>query len=125
SDEARRFVEQERGKAGAGEENLWIIADAGRSGNEGAAAFFDSEARKVFGVSVREEDLAPSILARLGVPPARDLDGSPLVPLFVPGSLDLQTVASFGRRTSREPVAEESVSGREYLKRLKSLGYLN
>ncbi|MGH9441947.1 MAG: hypothetical protein ACRD16_06700, partial [Thermoanaerobaculia bacterium] len=38
SDEARRFVEQERGKAGAGEENLWIIADAGRSGNEGAAA---------------------------------------------------------------------------------------
>jgi hypothetical protein len=122
---ARQFLEGEMRKAKAGEESLWLIADAGRSGNEGAAAFVDSEATGRPGMRARPEDLAPTILARLGIPAARDLGGSPQTALFAPAALERREVPTFGSRTSREPVAEDSASGREYLQKLKSLGYLN
>ena len=121
---ARQFVEEEMRKAKAGEENLWLVADAGRSGNEGAAAFVDSEAAERPASAARPEDLAPTILTRLGIPSARDLEGSPLTALFAPGALERREVPTFGSRNSREPVAD-SASGREYLQKLKSLGYLN
>lgn len=125
SDTARQFVQEELQRAKAGEESLWLIADAGRAGDEGAAVFVDSAATVSSRTPARAEDLAPTILARLGIPPARDLEGSPLAALFAAGALEERRVPTFGTRTSREPAAEESASGREYLRKLKSLGYLN
>jgi hypothetical protein len=122
---ARRFVQEEMQRAKAGEESLWLVADAGRAGEEGAAAFVDSAATGSSRTPARAEDLAPTILARLGIPPALDLDGSPLAGLFAAGALEERRIPTFGTRISREPAAAESASGREYLRKLKSLGYLN
>jgi len=122
---ARRFVQEEMQKAKAGEESLWLIADAGRAGSEGAAVFLDSAAAGSARLPARAEDLAPTILARLGIPAARDLEGAPLAGLFAAGALEERRVPGYGNRVSREPAAEESASGREYLQKLKSLGYLN
>jgi hypothetical protein len=74
-------------------------------------------------VKIRPEDVAPSILARLGVPPARDLDGRPVAGLFAPGSVETVTVATYGPRIA-PPAAARPESDREYLEKLRSLGYL-
>lgn len=72
----------------------------------------------------RPEDVAPSILARAGVPFARDLPGRPLAALFAPGMVETQSVETYGPRIA--PAATVRREGdREYLERLKSLGYLN
>lgn len=72
---------------------------------------------------MRPEDAAPSILARAGVPAARDLGGAPVAALFSPGSLETATVASYGPRVL-PPAAAAPESDREYLEKLRSLGYL-
>jgi hypothetical protein len=63
------------------------------------------------------------VLARAGVPAARDLVGVPVAALFAPGSLETATVASYGPRVAPagSPAPE---SDREYLEKLRSLGYL-
>jgi hypothetical protein len=72
---------------------------------------------------IRPADVAPSILARTGVPPARDLPGQPVASLFAPGTLETATVATYGPRIF--PVtAAAPASDREYLEKLRSLGYL-
>ncbi len=75
-------------------------------------------------VAIRPEDVAPSILARAGVPSAADLVGRPVPALFAPGSLDTETVPSYGPRVAPEAPPRRG-SDREYLEKLKSLGYLN
>jgi hypothetical protein len=75
-------------------------------------------------VAMAPEDVAPSILARAGVPPAADLAGRPVSKLFAPGSLDTETVPSYGPRVAPGAPARRG-SDREYLEKLKSLGYLN
>jgi hypothetical protein len=84
---------------------------------------FDGTAAAPRSVRIRPEDAAPSILARSGVPPARDLPGAPVPALFAPGTLDSSTVASYGPRVvpAAAPAPE---SDREYLEKLRSLGYL-
>jgi hypothetical protein len=72
----------------------------------------------------RPEDVAPSILARAGVPFARDLPGRPVAALFAPESLEAQSVETYGPRIAPAPPARRG-SDREYLEKLKSLGYLN
>ena len=74
-------------------------------------------------VRIRPEDVAPSILARSGVPAPRDLAGAPVAALFAPGSLETLTVASWGPRVV-PPAAVRPESDREYLEKLRSLGYL-
>jgi hypothetical protein len=73
---------------------------------------------------MRTEDVAPSILARVGVPAARDLPGRPIPDLFRPGSLETSTVPTWGERVAA-PASAPRGSDREYLEKLKSLGYLN
>jgi hypothetical protein len=72
---------------------------------------------------IRPEDVAPSVLARAGVPAARDLAGRPVEALFSPGTLEATTVATYGPRLAAV-AAEAPASDREYLEKLKSLGYL-
>jgi hypothetical protein len=73
---------------------------------------------------IRSFDVAPSLLARAGIPAARDLAGRPAERLFRPGMLEKATVATYGDRTP--PAAPPpKATDREYLEKLKSLGYLD
>ncbi len=75
-------------------------------------------------IRIRPEDVAPSILARAGVPAARDLPGRPARSLFRSDRMEQSTVESYGPRVL--PASGRSrASDREYLEKLKSLGYLN
>ena len=72
---------------------------------------------------IRSFDVAPSVLARAGIPAAHDLAGRPATALFAPGSLETSTVATYGDRVvAPAPAARET--DREYLEKLRSLGYL-
>jgi hypothetical protein len=68
--------------------------------------------------------VTPSVLARAGIPAARDLVGRPAGSLFASGSLETTTVASYGDRVAPSLPARRDTD-REYLEKLKSLGYLN
>ena len=72
---------------------------------------------------VRPEDAAPSILARSGIPAARDLSGVPVPALFAPGTMETATVESYGPRVVPAAIPAPE-SDREYLEKLRSLGYL-
>jgi len=74
-------------------------------------------------VRIRAEDAAPSILARAGVPVAQDLPGRPAAGLFAQGTLESATVPTYGARIV-PPGSSAPESDREYLEKLRSLGYL-
>lgn len=92
------------------------------AGALGRMVVFDGEA-PVRTVRIRPEDVAPSLLARAGVPAARDLPGRPVPILFRPGSLDPATVETYGPRVV-PALSASTRTDREYLEKLKSLGYL-
>ncbi|MEO8431325.1 MAG: hypothetical protein ABI592_07435 [Acidobacteriota bacterium] len=120
----RLFLEREAGRARSGGTVLVVLAadSHGPAGAQAAATVFDGRAPAV--VRIRPVDVAPSILARAGIPAASDLPGRPVPALFREGSLETLTVPTYGARS--EPQAARSpTSDREYLKKLKSLGYLN
>jgi hypothetical protein len=122
---ARRFLEEELARARRGEESLWVVFDAGRSGDRGGLWVGGAGASNAVPAAAAPEDVAPSLLARLGIPPAADLAGAPLTRLFAPGQMDPRRVATYGTRISREPAGRPTEAGREYLQKLRSLGYLN
>ncbi len=93
-------------------------------GIEHPASDFTRFARSGMSLRIRPEDVAPSLLARAGVPVARDLPGHPVAALFWEGSLETETISTYGPRVAPAP-ARSASSDREYLQRLKSLGYLN
>ena len=73
---------------------------------------------------MRPEDAAPSILARAGVPAARDLSGRPVAgALFPAGTLETAGVPTYGPRVA-PPASTAPESDEEYLEKLRSLGYL-
>ncbi len=112
------------GRAARGECALVVLAADSHPGPAalGRMVVFDgaSPARTV---RMRPEDAAPSILARLGVPAARDIGGRPVAALFAAGSLETATVATYGARVV-PPASAAPESDREYLEKLRSLGYL-
>jgi len=118
----RAFLGREVARARAGREVLWVVADSGRAGTAGGWAALDPAAlpgRRVSGA----EAIAPFVIARLGIPVARDLAAPPDFGSFLPGALETGTVTSYGdRRSTSKPEATET--GRQYLEKLKSLGYL-
>jgi hypothetical protein len=123
--QVRRFLEDEISRALAGPGALIVIAADShpRSGALGRMTVFDGAGEWKM-IRARPSDVTPSILARAGVPPAQDLAGQPLALLFRGGSLETTTVATYGPRIA--PAAPRSrQSDREYLEKLKSLGYLN
>ncbi len=119
---AREFVAARIAAARADGGALWLLADAGRSGSTGGWALVDPAAERA-AASARPEDVAPTAIARLGVPPARDLAGSPRAEMFRPGALEAASVATYGERRLAA-AAQPTETGREYLEKLKSLGYL-
>lgn len=55
---------------------------------------------------------------------ASDLPGEPAVALFRPGTLESTEVATYGERIAPAMEARQETD-REYLEKLRSLGYLN
>jgi hypothetical protein len=121
----RRFLEGEVTRADAGQETLVVLAAESHAAPSslGRMVVFDGRL-PVKTLAIRPEDVAPSILARAGLPLAADLPGHPVAALFAPGALESTTVPTYGTRTI--PAAPRSaVTDRQYLEKLKSLGYLN
>ena len=73
-------------------------------------------------------DVAPTILALLGLPVAEDMDGRVLTELITPEFLSahpLHTIETYETGDRSEPQAIESPYDEEVLERLRSLGYIN
>jgi hypothetical protein len=119
---AQAFLAAELVRARAGREILWLVADSGRSGTAGGWAAIDPMALPGRRAS-EAAAVAPSIIARLGVPSARDVAAAPAFAAFRPGALETSQVAAYGDRR-REASVQPTETGREYLEKLKSLGYL-
>jgi hypothetical protein len=124
-DQLHRYLEDEVSRAVAGQETLVILAVDSHAPPFalGRMVVFDGR-QPVKTLRIRPEDVAASILARAGVPAAAELAGRPVAALFAPGALETATVSTYGPRHSKEP-ARSAATDREYLERLKSLGYLN
>jgi hypothetical protein len=122
-----RFLEGHAARAAAGEIVLIVVALASHEsvGAPGGVFAFDGATPPAAKwVRIRPTDVAPSILARAGVPAALDLDGRPVAALFPPGTLETLTVPTYGsRRVARSD--SPATTDRDYLKKLKALGYLN
>jgi hypothetical protein len=111
-------------RARRGEVALIVLAEESHPppGSIGRMVVFDGRTASPT-THIRREDVAPSVLARSGVPAARDLPGRPIPLLFRPGSLETTTVATYGERAA--PATEpRRDTDREYLEKLRSLGYL-
>jgi hypothetical protein len=119
---AREFVAERVATARASGGALWLVADAGRAGSGGGWALVDPEAQRS-AASARPEDVDATAIARIGIPAARDLAGSARGDVFRAGALETPTVASYGERRLAAS-ARPTETGREYLEKLKSLGYL-
>lgn len=113
-------------RASSGELVLVVLAaDSHPRGADalGRMVVFDGGGGVPKSVRIRPEDAAPSILARAGVPAAGDLAGVPAPALFAPGSLEGARVGSYGPRVVPAAAAAPETD-REYLEKLRSLGYL-
>jgi uncharacterized membrane protein YqjE len=124
-DQVHRYLEEEVSRAVAGTEALVILAAESHPAPFalGRMVVFDG-ALAARTLAIRAEDVAPSILARAGLPVAADLPGRPAGALFSTGTLETATVPTYGARIA--PAASRSaVTDREYLEKLKSLGYLH
>jgi hypothetical protein len=110
-----------------GRESVLVVltadSHAGGAGSSlGRATVFDG--RPPASIRIRAEDVTPSLLARAGIPTAEDLPGRPVPALFREGSLETLTVPTYGPRIAPSAPASPT-SDKDYLKKLKSLGYLN
>src|SRR5262249_9596086 len=125
ADALQRFLEDEVSRATAGPGSL-VVLSADSHPMPGAldrmVVFDGSQPWSV--TQIRAEEVAPSILARAGIPVAEDVSGRPAVALFASGRLETATVPTYGERIASLP-SKSKVTDREYLERLKSLGYLN
>jgi hypothetical protein len=130
--EALKFVEGfvlgQAGEASSGSRGFVLIVLAVDShppaGGLGRMVVIERGGREAAKLRIRPEDVAPSILARSGLPVAQDLPGRPAEALFASGSLETATVPTYGPRvvTAR---GGRTVTDKEYLEKLRSLGYLN
>ena len=93
-------------------------------GGLGRMAVLDRGGPRAMKLRIEPHDVAPSILARAGLPVAQDLPGRPAAPLFAAGSLETATVTTYGPRLPTAP-GRKTVTDKEYLEKLRSLGYLN
>jgi hypothetical protein len=125
TEQLHRYLEDEVSRAVAGQETLVVLAVDSHAAPFalGRMVVFDGR-QPVKTLHIRPEDVAASILARAGVPAAAELAGRPVAALFPPGTLETATVSTYGPRHAKEP-AHSTATDREYLEKLKSLGYLN
>jgi len=133
SDPARRaaalsgieqFLEREIERATRRETVLAVLAVDSHPGAGALGRMVVFDGAPFVSVRIRAMDVAPSLLARAGLPIARDLPGRPAPALFRENTLEKTMVATYGERVAPQR-GESRASDREYLEKLKSLGYLN
>ena len=98
-----------------------VVLDGGRSSRGGEVLLAGPLAAPGGAEALRPVDLAPTLLALLGVPASREVEGRVDLRLVRAGTASVATVASWGRkRGGGGPVLDP----REYVENLRSLGYL-
>jgi hypothetical protein len=125
ADGVAELLRAEIARAQAGESVLVVLAADSHPGEGALGRFvaFDGGGGSRKNLRVRPVDVAPTILARAGVPFARDLPGRPVSALFPSGTLEASSVAGYGLRVE-PPASTAPESDAEYLEKLRSLGYL-
>ncbi|MBL8111620.1 MAG: hypothetical protein JNK60_01955 [Acidobacteria bacterium] len=114
------FVREEL--PGLGADLTVTVLDGGRESAGGSIAFGGPLAAPAPpGLKLAPEDVAPTVLAALGVPSARDLTGRPQPAVLAQGASGGATVASWGRRRA---LAAPPIDPKAYVENLRSLGYL-
>ena len=124
-DRLEPFLRDQIERAAGGAFALIILAADSHppEGGLGRMVVFGRGAVRRSRLSIRPEDVAPTILARAGIPVAEDLPGRPVSGLFPGDLLETTTVASYGPRI-RTASQGRVVTDKEYLEKLRSLGYL-
>lgn len=97
-----------------------LVLDGGRAADGGRVVLLGPLSRPATG-ELRIEDLAPTVLAALGIPSSREAVGRVRPDLLVSAAWDGRTVASWGRRPKTAP---SGIDPKEYVQNLRSLGYL-
>lgn len=106
---------------GSDAEVVAVVLDGGRAARRGELLLTGSLAGPAAAGEVRPVDLAPTLLAALGVPSSREAEGRVDSRLLGAGTASDATVASWGRkRSGGGPVLDP----KEYVENLRSLGYL-
>jgi hypothetical protein len=100
---------------------LAVLFDGGRTEAGGVLRLAGPLVRPGASGTIRPADVAPTLLATLGIPASRELAGTVQAGLLVPGGAAPATVASWGFRPRDATVV---LDPREYVENLKSLGYL-
>jgi hypothetical protein len=105
----------------SGADLVVLVLDAGRREPGGVVVLEGPLARNGASGRMEPADLAPTVLAVLGVPAARDIAGKTRSEFLVEGATTPESIASWGRRRAGTP---PSVDPKEYVENLRSLGYL-
>jgi len=100
---------------------LAVLFDGGRTEAGGALRLAGPLARPSISGTIRPVDIAPTLLAVLGIPASRELAGTVQADLLAPGAAAAATVASWGLRSRGATVV---LDPKEYVENLRSLGYL-
>jgi hypothetical protein len=98
-----------------------VLFDGGRGEEGGVVRLAGPLARPGAEEGLAPADVAPTVLAALGIPASRETAGKVRAGLLQPGAVSSATVASWGFRPRGADVA---VDPKEYVENLKSLGYL-
>ncbi len=98
-----------------------VVVDGGRSAKHGELLLAGSLAGSSAPGELKPADLAPTLLAALGVPSSREAEGKVDLRLLRAGAASDATVASWGRKRSGGGPA---LDPKEYVENLRSLGYL-
>src|SRR5512143_3894418 len=97
---------------------LVLVLDAGRRESGGVVLLEGPLARRGAESTLAPVDLAPTVLAVLGVPASREIAGRVRGDLLAPGAASAETVASWGRRRAS---AELAIDPKAYVENLRSL----
>ena len=101
-----------------------LLLDGGRHERSGRVVASGPLAARTPTAGLRPADVAPTALAAMGIPAARDLEGHVVPDLLVKGiatSATSATVATWGRKDLSIP---PPIDPKEYVENLRSLGYL-
>lgn len=109
------------GALGRGADLLVVLLDGGRHERAGRAIVSGPLASTATVRDLSPEDVAPTVLAALGVPASRATAGRLRPELLAPSVANARTVASWGSRPREK---RPDIDPREYVENLKSLGYL-
>jgi hypothetical protein len=115
----RDFLEDPAWQAGV--DLVVVLFDGGRGERGGLIRLAGPLARPGATATIAPADVAPTVLAALGVPASREAAGKVAAELLQPGAVTSATVASWGVRPRS---ASPDIDPKAYVENLKSLGYL-